>query len=71
MIGVRWIYVFYRGEDVDFVGDMEESMQHYNKTKDHIQFLSTPTAKRRAEAQPESRKLYCLKVDPDKFEEEL
>lgn len=71
MIGVRWIYVFYRGDDVDFVGDMQQSMDHYKSTKDHIQWLSTPTAKRRAEAKPESRKLYCVKVDPDKLEEEL
>lgn len=70
MIAVRWIYVFYRNEDVDFVGNMEESMSHYDTSKDHIQWLSTPTAKRRAEAKPESRKLYCIKVDPDKLEEE-
>ena len=69
MIGVRWIYVFYRGDDVDFVGDLKESMLHYRKTADHVKWLATPTAQRRAEAQPESRKLFALKVDPESNEE--
>ena len=66
----RWIYVFYRGEDVDFVGDQHESMAHYEITKEHLQWLSYPIAKKRAEANPDSRKLYAIKVDPDKLEEE-
>lgn len=67
---IRWIYVFYRGDDVDFVGDEQESMAHYKIRKDHLQWLSCPTAKRRAEKSPESRKLYSIKVDPDKLDEE-
>lgn len=70
MSATRWIYVFYRGEDVDFVGDQQESMDHYQITKEHLQWLSYPIAKKRAEANPESRKLYCVRVDPDKLEEE-
>lgn len=70
MIATRWTYVFYRGEDVDFVGDQQESMDHYGITKEHLQWLSYPIAKKRAEANPESRKLYAIRVDPNKLEEE-
>ena len=68
MTVVRWIYVFYRGDDVDFVGDLEESMEHYDTSKNHIQWLSYPIAKKRAEENPESRKLYAIRVDPNKEE---
>ena len=65
----RWIYVFYRGDDVDFVGDQQESIDHYKITKEHLQWLSYQIAKKRAEAQPDSRKLFAIRVDPDKLEE--
>lgn len=68
MIAVRWIYVFYRGDDVDFVGDLKEAMLHYRTSEDHIRWLSYPIAKKRAEANPESRKLFAIKVDPDEEE---
>jgi len=71
MIAIRWIYVFYRGDDVDFVGDLSESMDHYKTSKEHIHWLSYPIAKKRAEAKPESRKLYAIRVDPDKVEESI
>ena len=65
MIGVQWIYVFYRGEEVVFVGDLEESIAHFGMNKKHITWLATGVARRRAEENPESRRLYAEKVNPD------
>lgn len=65
----RWIYVFYRGDDVDFVGDQVESLDHYKTTLDHLRWLAAPVARRRAEKDPESRKLFAIKVDQDEIEE--
>lgn len=61
--------MFYRGDDVDFVGDQVESLDHYKITLDHLRWLAAPTAKRRAEKSPESRKLFAIKIDQDKIDE--
>lgn len=59
----RWIYVFYRGDEVQFVGVERECIEHFNITRDHLKWLATPTARRRADKDPTAQRLCAEKID--------
>lgn len=61
----KYIYVFYRGEVVQFVGTDVECAQHFGINLRSIHWHATPTARRRANEGLDNKKLYAEKVEVD------
>lgn len=61
----RYIYVFYRGETVQFVGTDTECAEHFGMNVRSVHWHATPTARRRANEGVDNNKLYAEKVEEE------
>lgn len=57
------VYVFYRGDDVQFVGTAEECSSHFGINIRSIRWHASPTARRRADKDENTKRLYAEKVE--------
>lgn len=61
------VYVFYRGDDVQFVGTVDECVEHFNMTRKQVYWYATPANMRRVNSGVGSRQLYAVRVkEPSK-----
>lgn len=67
----KYIYVFYRGESVQFVGTDSECSEHFGMNLRSVHWHATPTARRRANQGIDNNKLYAEKVEAEPYEGQL
>lgn len=58
----EYVYVFYKGDNLQFVGTADECAQHFNTDKRSISWYASPTALRSANNGVDNRRLYAEKV---------
>ena len=58
---VETIYVFYRGDEVIFVGTIEECVVHFKIKREMVIGYATPSMRKRGD-KPGSNAMYAVKI---------